>query len=238
MEYFPRLTYALRGVKRDRPMSQRQTRLPITPALLRKIHQIWSCDPPQFNRTMLWAAFCLGFFGFLRSGEFTCPSLAAFTPDLLNPSDIAVDSHVAPSHLTVLLKRSKNDPFGAGTTLHLGATGDILCPVTSILAYLAVRPGTQGPLFVFEDGTSLSRLRLIHSLRQALLSAGVNIAGFCGHSFRIGAATMAAKAGLSDSLIQTLGRWKSSAFTTYIRTPWQTLTAVAPALAQPQDGEA
>lgn len=40
----------------------------------------------------------------------------------------------------------------------------------------------------------------------------------------IGAATMAAKAGLSDSFIKTLGWWKSSAFSVYIQTPWQQLT--------------
>ena len=33
-----------------------------------------------------------------------------------------------------------------------------------------------------------------------------------GHSFQTGAATMAAMAGIEDSMIQTMGRWHSSAF--------------------------
>jgi hypothetical protein len=82
---------------------------------------------------MLWAAFCTGFFGFLRAGEFTCPSREAFAEHMLSPRDVAVDSHTAPTHLTIHLKQSKTDPFSMGTTLHVGATGDTLCPVTALL---------------------------------------------------------------------------------------------------------
>lgn len=227
---FPRLDYALKGARREHPPSRRASRLPITPELLRKIYQVWLQEPPDFNRTMLWAAFCLGFFGFMRAGEFTCSSHDSFTPNMLSREDVSVDSHTSPSRLAVFLKQSKTDPFGVGVTIHLGNTGDVLCPVTAMLGYLAVRPPSSGPLFVFHDGSTLSRPRLVRSLRQVLHAAGVDDARFNGHSFRIGAATTAARAGLNDSLIKMLGRWKSSAFARYIRTPWQSLTAVSTAL--------
>ena len=169
---------------------------------------------------MLWAAFCLGSLGFMRSGEFTCPSLLAFTSDMLSSQDVAVDSHTSPSHLVVHLRRSKNDPFGAGIRLHLGTTGHSLCPVSSMMGHLAIFPSEPGPLFLFRDGSTLSRTKLIQCLSQALSSIGVDCSGYSGHSFRIGAAITAARMGVSDSLIKTLGHWRSSASMVYIRTLW------------------
>ena len=226
---YPLLDYALRGAKRDNKQ-RRQQRLPITPAILRRIYQTWSREPTTYDRIMLWSAFLLGFFGFMRAGEFTCPSQTAFSSAMLTVGDVAVDSHISPTRMTVLVKQSKTDPFGAGTTLQFGATGDYLCPVTAMLGYLAVRPPSPGPLFVFEDGATLSRARLVQSLHEALVLVGMDDGRFSGHSFRIGAATAAASAGLQDSLIKTLGRWRSSAYTVYIQTPWQRLAAVSAAL--------
>ena len=121
----------------------------------------------------------------------------------------------------------------------LGATGTVLFPVSSLLGYLAVRPPTICKVKAFASTfylysitsmvlklavsiSTLSRPRLVQSLRQALSSV-VDDSPFSRHSFRIRAATTAAKAGINNSVIQTLGRWKSSAFTLYIRTPPQQL---------------
>ena len=66
---------------------------------------------------------------------------------------------------------------------------------------------------------------------RALQLAGVDTTGFSGHSFRIGAATTAAKIGINDSLIQTLGHWKSAAFREYVRTGEPTLISISSRLA-------
>ena len=42
------------------------------------------------------------------------------------------------------LKRSKGDPFGQGVLIHLGRTFQSLCPVSTVLSYLAIRPSTPG----------------------------------------------------------------------------------------------
>jgi hypothetical protein len=63
-----------------------------SPARLRRVHGAWSCVPPSPDRCMLWGAFCLGFFGFLGAGEFTCPSQSVFSHEMLEARDVLVDS--------------------------------------------------------------------------------------------------------------------------------------------------
>ena len=82
----------------------------------------------------------------------------------------------------------------------------------------------------FADGHFLSQEQFVSSVRSALQAAGVEALDYAGHSFRIGAATTAALSGVQDSLIKTLGRWESSAYMLYIRTPREALCAVSRSL--------
>ena len=52
---------------------------------------------------------------------------------------------------------------------------------------------------------------------QCELRANLPADKYAGHSFRIGAATTAASAGIEDSTIQTLGRWQSSSYLLYVK---------------------
>ena len=177
---------------------------------------------------MLWAAFCTGFFGFMRADEFTTDStdgLAEQHP--LLTTDVSVDSRINPQIITIHLRQSKTDRFSKGAHIYLGRTYSILCPVAALLAYLAIRPPTVGPLFIFQEGGSLIRRKLVDHLRVAVSQLGLNTTGYSGHSFRIGAASAAARSGISDSTIQLLGRWKFSAFLAYLRSSKSQLAAAS-----------
>ena len=152
----------------------------------------------------------------------------------ISASDVAVDNRANPSYLTVTLRHSKTDPFGNGVTIYLGRSDTHVCPVSAMLAYLAIRPSIPGPLFIHSNSRPLSRAQLVAAIRAALDRFGLDTSQYSGHSFRIGATSAAAQAGLPDSLIQILGRWQSSAFLSYLRTPRERLLPVAALLASPQ----
>ena len=162
----------------------------------------------------------------------TIPSDKDYDPAVhLSMGDIAVDDVHNPTMLQITIKQSKTDPFRRGVNLFVGRTGSDLCPVAALLGYLSVRGTKCGPLFVFEDGRFLTRVRFVEAVRSALLSAGVDQQKYCGHSFRIGAATTAAARGVEDSVIKTLGRWESLAYLQYVRIPREQLSGVSCQLA-------
>ena len=121
--------------------------------------------------------------------------------------------------MLVKIKASKTDPFRKGCFIHIGLGRSPLCAVHPLMAYLAIRGDAPGPLFLFQTGQPLSRALLTSWLRQIMASAGVE-GNFSSHSFRIGAATVAARHGIPDHLIEELGRWSSNAYQLYIRTPF------------------
>ena len=172
------------------------------------------------------------FFGFLRSGEITVPSLAQYDQEVhLSEGDVRLDRAVPPKVIQVQIKASKTDPFRKGVTIHLGRTGNELCPVSAIAAYMVVRGREEGPFFHLASGAPLSREVLVRRLRAALGACGIEAEKYAGHSFRIGAATTAALAGVEDSLIKTLGRWESSAYLLYVRVPRERLVEVTERMA-------
>ena len=181
---------------------------------------------------MFWATCSFGYFGFLHTSEFTVPSLASFSPSYhLGVQDIAVDSLSAPSCMSLRIKGSKTDPFRKGAFIHIGLGQPPFCTVHTVLSFLTHRGDISGPLFPFQNGQPLLCALLTDWLRQIL--ASVNIpSNFSSHSFRIGAATVAARNGVPDHLIQALGHWSSSAYQLYIRTPSKSLTALFIKLAQ------
>ena len=232
----PRLRMVQAGIKRvhsQRPPDSIRVRLPITPAILRQIQAYWASKSSDPNIAMLWAAAVLCFFGFFRAGELTIPSLTAFEQEKhLSWGDVAVDSIQAPSLLRVKLKQSKTDQFRQGTEVYVGKTGCPLCPVAAVLAYMAIRGDQAGPFFKFKDNKPLTKASFTQEIRAALQAVGLPYENFAGHSFRIGAATAAARAGIEDSTIRMMGRWNSSAFLLYIRTPRERLASFSMNLSQ------
>ena len=146
---------------------------------------------------MLWAAVCTCFFGFLRSGEVVVPTDGGYDPSIhLLFGDIRLDNARDPQFLEVMIKASKTDPFRQGVKVYLGRTDADICPVAAVLGYMAQRGTDSGPFFRYTTDRVLTRERFVRDVRSALQAAGIQPQGYSGHSFRIGAATTAARCDL------------------------------------------
>lgn len=162
---------------------------------------VWEQKSQDFNAIMLWIAYCLCYFGFLGAGEITVPSETAYDRgEHLNVSDVSVDSTSNSTTTKVKIKASKG-PFRQGVDVFIGTTENKLCPVIAMMAYLAKRGQKEGMLFQFEDSRLLTCDRVVTQVRQAITAAGINCKPYSGHSFRIRAASTAARRGVPPATI-------------------------------------
>ena len=173
---------------------------------------------------MLWAALTTAFFGFLRVSEYTSSHRTKFDPEItLLLADVSVRGDV----VSVTVKASKTDPFRQGMTVRLAANGSFLCPVAAINQFLAVHPTRAGPLFTFRNRKYLTP----KDVNALLFDTTGGMANTTSHSLRIGAASTAAAMGCPKWLIQTLGRWTSDCYRTYLRLSVHTLINTSHVLA-------
>ena len=204
------------GIKRSHGSSS-SMHLPITDNIMMVIWQ--SLKMACADHCMFWTACTVGYFGFLCSAKFTVPSMASFSTSLhLSARDIAVDGILAPSCRRVRIKASKTDSLRNGAQIHIGWGVYPLYAVQTMMAYLMQRANVPGPLFLLQYGHPLSCVRLMDW-------------NFSSHSSLIGAATMAARNGVPDHLIQASARWSSNAYQLYIHTPSETLASLSHKLA-------
>ena len=217
----PMLQSTQRGIKRLGSPSSQIQRSPIsaiTTLILSKLLDVvrQSKALGYHDQCMISAAFTTAFFGFLRVSEFTVPSRRSFNPHI-HPS--ATDIQWSRNYFVYHLKHSKTDQFFKGQTVQFPRLHNTICPHKAMKNYFKVRKshGTS-PLFTFADGQPLTRQNFLAHLRYFLEKAHYPYMAFNTHSFRIGAATSAAQAGMTGKAIKRLGRWKSRTYRRYIKT--------------------
>ena len=114
------------------------------------------------------------------------------------------------------------------------ATDTSTCPVRAINQYAAVVTTSQQVGSLLHGGrfSPLTRQQLTSALRHLLQHTEYNQQHYASHSFRIGAATTAAAAGLPAWLIKILGRWSNEAYQSYIHPSSMMLQSVPSLLAR------
>ena len=100
------------------------------------------------------AALALGFFGFMRLGEFTSAGARGASP--LAAGDVTVRGS---SEVVVSIRKSKNNQCGDAQTLRLPASRakSRPCPVRILTEFARIRPPNTQAFLCHFDGTSLTR---------------------------------------------------------------------------------
>ena len=165
-------------------------RLPITIDILCMLISFlpFSCFGRQ-DDLMHSAVVTLAFYGFLRCGEFTVPSGAAYSPlRHLSMQDVVFyPSFYNPTYMTVHFKYSKTDPFRKGHVVTLHVTNTLTSPVRTMKQYLETRTfDLYSPLFLLADGSALTCCQFIRFLHSLLEKVGLQVELYADHSFHIG----------------------------------------------------
>ena len=162
---YPHMAILLRGIKHCQSLQgPKTTRLPITASIMRRIKSDLAQKGSSYYSILIWATCYVGFFGFLRCGEFLVPDGGDFDPNThLSLTDTSGRNW---TFFKISIKISKMDQFRNGTQVVLGATNLDLCPVAALLDYLAIRGQIPGALFCLENGKLLKRKAFTVSVQQ------------------------------------------------------------------------
>ena len=88
-------------------------------------------------------------------------------PVHLSEGDVRLDRALPPKVIQVQIKESKTDLFRKGVKIHLGRTGNELCPVSAI-----VRGRGKGPFFNLVPGIRGATIQGGIGMRAALEASG------------------------------------------------------------------
>ncbi|MBK1657796.1 site-specific integrase [Paracraurococcus ruber] len=193
----PAIREVMRGIRRQHGSAQRQAAA-ATVEVVRAM--VATCDDALLglrDRALL----LLGFAGAFRRSELVA----------LQVADLAEEE----SGLRVTIRRSKGDQEGAGQLVGIARTGSATCPVAALAAWRNAAAIADGPLFRSVDrhgriGDSLSDKAVALIVKRCAAAAGLDPAGFSGHSLRAGLATSAAAHGLEERDIQRQTRHRSA----------------------------
>lgn len=204
----------------------RMKRLAVTPEVMLLLkwelaRSGWSLE----KKRLVWLVCTWLFNGSLRPGELLCPSTSKFIHDqTLNMKDVSLNKvSLDGVELELLVLRIKNpkEIRGQGVVMvEMPAYEGFSCPVTAWRKY-AKEAGRS----VVEDrpvstlaGRGYTNLQFNADLKLLLSSRFDYVKeGILAHSFRAGMTSALAKIGVSDTVLQRQGRWKSAAFLSYCK---------------------
>lgn len=172
----------------------------------------------QYEASMFWAAFSLSFFGLLRIGELTILSSTSDSSKIIQNTDVEFINTSNNRHILLTLRFSKTDQFGISSVIRVEEEENLpACPVSTLKAFLDIRPKFHGPLFCYYNKKHVTRIQFVKVLHDCLKYLGYKTEVFNTHSFRIGGAAHLFQKGANEAVIKNRGSWSSNSYNRYIR---------------------
>ena len=242
-ETLPLLTRAKKGSRKIQK-AVRKRKQPVTYELGCKMIGTTLLHPDRVTRLSGFLIFIvillLGICGWLRLGELIPQNAKKYHPEkIIRRGQVCFFGTAGmETYMRLWLFRSKGDTFSEGVPIFIPANPNnrLFCPVAWTKTLLRVTKTTTSsptdPLFVFPNGTLVTKTPFIKWLRARLKKLHIDPTCYAGHSLRIGAAVSAARRGVSEDVIQKCGRWKSATYLRYIKYIPNSINALRNLIAQ------
>lgn len=141
----------------------------------------------------------LAFHAFFRLGELVVRD-KEHVAKVIQRTDL---TFIKDQGVQVNLKNFKHMKPNQPITIFLSPSkDDRICPVRALYAYSCNFHHKSGPFFTFQSGVPVTHAFVSSNLKLALTFRGFDPTLYKGHSFRMGAATEAARLGFSETYIQ------------------------------------
>lgn len=179
----------------------------------------------KYGSELTWALMTITFFGVSRAGDSLPQTISDFNPQVdTTISDVCYTPHGFNLRFKVT-KTGRNSNFRDKPFVRV--TGNALCPVTALEAYLNVYRKTRWygeghptklPLFSDGQGRPIATRSLREMVKASVTAMGLDSAKYGAHSLRIGGATAALAApSSSEYKLRVLGYWNSNAVMLYTK---------------------
>ena len=213
--------------------AQDAIRIPITMDMILSYHTYSAPFADPVKHMALGVAQLIGFTMVARVSEYlyTTRSNHWLTTERIifeTDNNVTVPAHLVyqntqltPRSVTIHVRSKKNDQTGRGYRYHFQRAGasEAYCIVSALWEYaLGAQPLAAKSLFhIPRINWTLKACHLSAHLKKLGAHFGLDATRISTHSLRIGGASTLAAAGLSDSEIQRMGDWRSTAFLRYLR---------------------
>ena len=178
-------------------------------------------SPQPYLETLYKAMLSMAYFGLFRVGEITQ------SPHVMKAADVHIGQNK--DKIMIILHSSKTHGEGdkpqiiklSAQKLPKQKMNNIICPFKNLVTYISIRKTIKyenEQFFVFCDHSPVTSVHFRNGIKTLIAKNNLDNTLYTSHSIRAGRVTDMVEIGIPIETIRKIGRWKSSAIYSYLRT--------------------